>query len=148
MKLIQLRSINAWLALLIFAIMISNLGCSQTPVETVTPPPRSASIDNKTMPNNATNRIMARLDGLTGDSDPRLLALNNRIVALGMTVLSMGTAVSINTPAATGLNSPKYSAHIVVEIDTSKTDLQSGMAQFRALESFTYVEADQLLQKR
>jgi hypothetical protein len=148
MKLVQPRSINAWRAIFILAMTVSNLGCSQTPVETAPLSPRLPSSDSKTMPNITTNRIMARLDGLTGDSDPRLLALNNRIVQLGMTVLSMGTAVSTTTPSAVGLNSPNYSAFIVVAIDTSKTDLKIALVQFRALEAFTYVEADQLLQKR
>lgn len=88
-----------------------------------------------------TNRIMARLDGLSGDTDPRLAALRGRFEQLGFTVIAMGVS------AASTSSTTQRSAFIVVAIDPAKTDMQRALTQFRALEAFAYVEADQLLQQ-
>lgn len=120
------------------------MGCAQPPAESITAQSKSPLPSEKVM-NTNTNRIMARLDGLSGDSDPRLQTLRNRFAQLGMTVMSMGVSPS----SKHGLpNSSQFSAFIVVAFDTGKFDIPSALAHVRALETFTYVEADQMLQKR
>ncbi len=150
MRLVLSANMHYWLSATVLVMAISSLGCTQTPIA---PAPATSqllpsTLKGKTMAGPATNRIMARLDGLSGEADPRVPALKNRIAQLGMTVVSIGVAANPSAGQATAPSSFQFTAFIVVAIDRSKVDLDTALAQMRSLETFAYVEADQLLQKR
>lgn len=148
MSFVQSTNMHCRVTIFMLASTMSTLGCVQpapnAPILPETPTPFS----EKAMPSHTTNRIMARLDGLSGEADPRLLALKNRFAQLGMTVLSMGVVVNPSQNQAAVPNASKFTAFITVAIDPTKTDLPTALVQTRALETFSYVETDQLLQKR
>jgi hypothetical protein len=146
MMFVQFSPKNGWMTTFILAMSIANVSCVQPPVESASSQPLPSSASDKTASGSATQRIMARLDGLSGEADPRLSNLRSRFAQLGMTVLSMG--VSPNTSQPSAPNASKYSAFIVVVIDPSKADMPTALKQVRALETFAYVEADQLLRNR
>lgn len=125
---------------------VTLLGCAQPPTPMTTPTAQTTPQD-RAVPS-STNRILARLDGLTGDSDPRLSALRARFTQLGFTVMAMGVSPTTSTTTQPAGRAPNHSAMIVVAVDLAKNDMGQAMAQFRLLETFAYVEADQLMQQR
>jgi hypothetical protein len=141
----QNDALNSWKNAAFVISAFASLGCTQPPplADTSMPTPSSQIAKDK---NSATQRIMARLDGLSGDSDPRLTALRSRFEKLGYTVMAMG--VSAATPSTAVPKTPHFSSFIVVAFDPAKNDIAKALEQVRSLETFTYVEADQMLQQR
>ncbi len=144
MKILSIQARSFCLQMAAPVLLLALLGCVQPPTPMNTPIAQTIPQD-RAVPS-STNRILARLDGLTGDSDPRLAALRARFTQLGFTVMAMGVSPSTTTQPAT--KAPSHSAMIVVAVDLAKNEMGQAMAQFRSLETFAYVEADQLMQQR
>jgi hypothetical protein len=91
-------------------------------------------------------RVMARLNGLSGDQDVRLLKLKERVAKLnGISLLTLGTTPSGLSPSQ---HPTQFSALMVFQIDIAHISMSEALRQIQALETFAYVEADQMLQKR
>ena len=111
--------------------------CSSTPPSNaaVTTPPSAASV--KAM---NPHRLIARLDGLKADNDPRLAQLKIKLAQLGIEVISFATETAKSTAITT--------LYLVVGVDVTKQSPQQAMAQLRGLETFSYAEIDQAVQKK
>ena len=111
--------------------------CSSTPPSNaaVTTPPSAASV--KAM---NPHRLIARLDGLKADNDPRLAQLKIKLAQLGIEVISFATETAKSTAITT--------LYLVVGVDVTKQTPQQAMAQLRGLETFSYAEIDQAVQKK
>ena len=111
--------------------------CSSTPPPNTpaTTPPPAASV--KAM---NPHRLIARLDGLKADNDPRLVQLKIKLAQLGIEVISFATETAKSTAITT--------LYLVVGVDVTKQSPQQAMAQLRGLETFSYAEIDQAVQKK
>jgi hypothetical protein len=91
-------------------------------------------------------RILARLNGLSGESDPRLDKLKQLITtSKGLSLLSLGIL-----PAAQNTATPNTanSAVLVIGVDTQLITMAVALSLVNGFENFAYVEPDQPLQKR
>ena len=86
------------------------------------------------------NRLIAKLDGLKADDDPRLARLKSKLAELNLEVISFAT----ETAKATAITT----LYLVVGVDVTKQSPQQAIAQLRGLETFSYVEIDQAVQKK
>jgi hypothetical protein len=129
------------------AAAVFGLGCAQAPSETANQGMKPVSTTGEQISTGqVTNRILARLDELSGPDDPRLQVLRDRLMQQGMTLVAMG--VNPSTTDITQKITSSHTAFIVVAFDLSKANIASAMSVMRGLERFTYVEADQVLQSR
>jgi hypothetical protein len=110
------------------------------PMPAITPDPASKAVQP------TLQRVMARLNGLSGEQDMRLSKLKERTATLpGISLLTLGIMPS---GQAASQPSQQFSALMVFQIDPARVSLPDALLKIQALETFAYVEADQALQKR
>jgi hypothetical protein len=108
---------------------------------------QSQTMPAASSPATVSQRIIARLNGLSGEQDPRLTLLKQRIAAsAGITLLSLGTAPTGQSNSQQAASA--FSAFLTFQFDPTRMSQDQALAFIQGLETFAYIEADQPLQKR